>query len=311
MQGEYFDFWKRVEVAWEVNNSTELLLEAALKSCYHFSENEPWENISFTCSELPDTTVFTLSREQKKDILCTVKEGIGLGQVNGTFVYEVKLAQLYAAFDHLSFGKEDADTVEVIIRLKYSGQTKSWLAVHCTYNVHTRTVYLDKSTLTSECQDMDGLEDFIHGYVNMCMESFYTDSKDRFLMEEICEKNGISLGRCMRCDRIGYREGRYEFEIPFIYHSIDADVLEKLPYTRDKNGNLVAEWLHSLYWLPQSDPKFLNQKYMIRRDPQLRMGIKVVENFQRKMGTALNEYEAYTRSMNRFLKKCNYDNSLM
>lgn len=205
-----------------------------------------------------------------------------------------------AAFAGLTFDNSVAEPIKVTMRLE---KTKSFFlyeylyTVVCLYDVHTKKAWLDDETAcSSKIKDYD-ISDSLCAFVKAHMDAVFSENheSENHLLEILCMGEGIVLGEHAmffksRQYGLSYEEGKYVLEIPKYGMGLSADNEKKLNHWIS-NSVLQTELARWLYYLTLKDASFLNQQYMVRREPGKRSGTKVVRNCQEKLLAALNQAE--------------------
>lgn len=200
-----------------------------------------------------------------------------------------------ATYTGLTFDNSVLEPVKVTMRVEKQNkvsQYKFLQNVVLFYNVRTQEVWMD-----DECESADSLCAFVKNH----MDTIFSDSQEseKTLVEILCHTEGILLGRYMTPDYcFCYRQGLYELAVPVMSGGgVPADKYDEL-CNRVESSALSREFAWMLNWIPVKDPSFLNQKYMIRREPGKRNGTNVVREFQRRVATVAKNAEECIRVRN-------------
>ena len=202
-----------------------------------------------------------------------------------------------ATFTELTFDTSVSEPVKVTTRVEKQNKVSKYKFLQNVvlfYNVRTQEVWMDDE---SECAD--SLCDFVKSH----MDTIFSDSQEseKKLVEILCQTEDILLGRYMTPDySLYYKQGLYELVVPIMTGGgVPADKFDEL-CNRVNGSALSRGFAWTLNWIPVKDPSFLNQKYMIRREPGKRNGTNVVREFQRRVEAVAKKAEECIRVRNAY-----------
>ena len=207
-----------------------------------------------------------------------------------------------ATFCGLSIGKTITEPVEVTLRLEKSEgyfEYRFLRNVVCFYDVGTQNVCMDEQDASWLMNNYE-IEDSLCAYVKEKLAVVFSATEDsaKHLVEILCQEENMLLGDSalpFRTTRYSlyYQEGAYELQIPFLGGGGVTRDEQKELLRRTNDSVLPCRLAFSLNWTVLKDASYLNQKFMVKREPGKRNGTNVVRECQRRVQKVLVKAEKY------------------
>jgi hypothetical protein len=207
-----------------------------------------------------------------------------------------------ATFCELNIGETITEPVRVTLRLEKSEEFfeyKFLRNVVCFYDVCTQNVWMDGQDASWLMNNYE-IEDSLCAYVKEKLDVVFsaTEESAKHLVEILCQEENMLLGDSVSPFRttyysLYYQEGVYELQIPIFGGGGVARDKQNELLRRTKDSVLPCRLAFSLNWIVLKDASFLNQKFMVKREPGKRNGTKVVRECQKKVQKILVKAEEY------------------
>lgn len=207
-----------------------------------------------------------------------------------------------ATFCELNIGGTITEPVRVALRLEKIERYfdyKFLRNVVCFYDVRTQNVWMDGQDASWLMNNYE-IEDSLCAYVKEKLDVVFsaTEESAKHLVEILCQEENMLLGDSVypiltTQYSLYYKEGGYELKIPILGGGGIAQDKVKELVRRTKESVLPHRLAFSLNWIVLRDASWLNQKYMVKREPGKRNGTKVVRECQKKVQNVLVKAEEY------------------
>ena len=207
-----------------------------------------------------------------------------------------------ATFCGLNIGGTITEPVRVALRLEKIERYfdyKFLRNVVCFYDVRTQNVWMDEQDASWLMNNYE-IEDSLCAYVKEKLDVVFsaTEESAKHLVEILCQEENMLLGDSVSPFRtthysLYYQEGAYELQIPFPGGGCVTREEQKELLHRTKDSLLPFRLAFSLNWTVLKDASYLNQKFMVSREPGKRNGTKVVRECQKKVQNVLLKAEEY------------------
>ena len=195
--------------------------------------------------------------------------------------------EFHAHLERFIFGNSLSEPVKVTLEVHEENKEKK---VVCFYDIRTQEMWIE-----GECKHADSLcvlmkKDF---------DDVFSDSKkfEKLLLETLCQAEGIHLGYYMIPNYcFCYQEGLYDLAVPLnACASMEVDKFDEF-IRRSKNSELSWKYAAALNFDVMRAPSYLNQQFMIRREPGKRNGTNVAREFQRRVAIVLEKAEEHAHA---------------